>query len=454
MLREVDAIAHLARMNASMGRKPEMRQAFLERMNELSKALSQLSNELGSTRTIDRLSLEKKMGDLTIFYSDAFEKGTVECTATKVDKIAQCIQKDISALSVAPIKKPNLGINGPTFLVNYARPSEEASFCSFVVKKTDFAEIIPNQIYREFAYCCEQETGKKIFGSPDIAAIDFSAKLYLNPLRESVALQTEELTSLRTSFATLGKSMKAKLDSPQIIMLAEKVEGQNVFDFLTSERYVTASPEQKGAFFFKAGMISLLDLVIGNFDRFISIDPDKPGFLSKKNPANFGNAFILSDGDATSGRCFDLVAIDNGIDSKLTINADPRLEWSCKEVRDQYSLFLQKIISNAEGIELLVMNIIQAFKIYPTVLKAPTGLLDPFLNDLKNPEICHSKLREGLLAMGSLIKKVIIPYWNSSRSANLKAEINQKFGGALNPLDERLAVFNKSFLALEEMLSS
>jgi hypothetical protein len=241
-----------------------------------------------------------------------------------------------------------------------------------------------------------------------------------------------------------------KLDSPSIMMLAEKIQGQNVFDFLTSERYVTASPEQKGAFFFKAGLISMLDLVIGNFERFIAINPDKAGFLATKLPANLGNAFIVSKTDASSEGHFELVAIDNGIAPRLTVHSEERLEWTSREIREKYCTFLQEIISNPEGIDILVTNIIHAFEIYPTVLTAPAPLLDPFLKDLKNPEICHNKLREGLLQMGSVMKKVIIPYWNSPKAANLKAEINQNFAGALRPLDERLNLFNKSFLMREE----
>jgi hypothetical protein len=243
---------------------------------------------------------------------------------------------------------------------------------------------------------------------------------------------------------------KSKLDSPSVMMLAEKVQGQNILDFLTSERYLAASPEEKGSFFFKAGLISMLDLVLGNFERFVAINPVKPGFLSVKLPANLGNAFIVSEIDSMSNRHFNFVAIDNGIAPRLTIQTDDRLEWTSKEVRERYDLFLQKMVSDHKGIERLVSNIIHSFKIYPTVMPSATPLLDPFLTDLENPEICRNQIKEGLLQMGSVMKKVIIPYWNSPKSANLKAEISQNFAGALKPLDERLGIFNHNFLIREE----
>lgn len=213
MQQEINAIAHLASINASLGKK-KVRQAALERMEHLSKSLLKISEELGASQTIGQDSLAKRIGglDLAVEYPDL--SGATRLTAEEVKKVAKSIQKDAYALSITPIRRPKHGIHGPTFLINYHRYSEsdDLDFCSFVIKKTDYAEMIPYQIYHEFASCCEQATEKRPFGSPNIAMIDFTAQSYHNPLGHTASLKTNEGTSLLESFSSIARSTHSKLD--------------------------------------------------------------------------------------------------------------------------------------------------------------------------------------------------------------------------------------------------
>jgi hypothetical protein len=437
--KEIDTLSRLSEVSKNLGRRPDVRAEGREKLKELSEYLIQMVSLLGPNAYLSSESLKRRISEKLLFLY--FGSPIDDIGLDKVTEVAQTILQDTVSLGVIPIKSSRLGQHGPTFLVDYPRKTEGSqslSYCSYVMKNVDPLEVVCNRIYFEFANCisCARDD-RAAFFVPQTSLIDLTQQRYFSFSGECSGIL--EIDSLRQSLGRIAAAMKKSDCFSEKVMLAEKIQGQNILDFVSSAEYSEASEGRKKSFFLNLGGLSLLDLLMGNLERFFAVDLTVENLLCLDLAANLGNALVVPEEDENAF----LYAIDNGISPHLCLGAESRIEWSNADFRLRYNKLMQHIISSPEGLESFVSNIVNALKIWEELDEDKT--LGPFLKDLTDSELCVDRVREGILQMGSYIKKYILPFWEGRESDSLKDFIRSNCDALLEPLDERVKVFKSSY---------
>jgi hypothetical protein len=80
--------------------------------------------------------------------------------------------------------------------------------------------------------------------------------------------------------------------------------------------------------------------------------------------------------------------------------------------------------------------------------KKMLAALAPFLADFKSSDLYIDHIKKGILEMGLYIKESIIPFWKGTESDGLKDFIRSNCDIVLDPLDERINIFDKDFFSM------
>ena len=248
---------------------------------------------------------------------------------------------DLSSVITPPIFKPDKGNHGPTFLTSFIWKNRTHSF---VIKWTDSLEVACNFIYTTFAHCLDADC-KSIdshgFYIPQIAGIDFAAHEYELPNGTFEHLSHSQELELHNIFLDItNRNAPYSNTENKQIMLSERITGDNLLDFAHLQyndlfpKSISGTDEetfQKLKFFSRLGRIALLDMIIGNLDRFVPLILDKDEYSLPGNDyaANLGNVMILKTQED-----YKIFLIDNGIYSSLVEN---------KKNNENYNFFLETL---------------------------------------------------------------------------------------------------------------
>ncbi len=416
MCSEIGKVAHLTEVNWVLGENDAVRSESLQELWQLNNRLASVSSGMLNNSSISAKALMDKVQSP---YFSAYVSGdSADLTKELVAEISMQILNDIPSLVIAPARPSTLGAYGPTFLIDYPR-TLESDYSQFVIKSTDPFETVCNQIYQTFCQILEDDAMK--LQVPAFSSIDFEKGEYFDP--EGFSLHLEDKTApLSRDIIRIGYNTYKRVHYLQTALLLEKIPGQTMYDFVNSERYDLATKEQKKDLFFKIGELSLLDFMIGNSDRFVSIDVTH-GFFLIESAANLGNALVhLQD------EFFSLFLIDNGIDTLLCEHANQLQELRAKAFREQYLTFLKTQISSDKGLQKLAFNIFSSIFYY--------------IKDTPEDEEFFTSIFEGILYMNGKIKGTLLPFWRSGEADSLKRKIAQNAPGVLQPLDQRINTFS------------
>lgn len=220
------------------------------------------------------------------------------------------------------------------------------------------------------------------------------------------------------------------------------VNGLNLADFFR-EKYLSLNDEQKNRFCFYAGLITYLDLILGNQDRLIRLLPDtgEQGysfFPPEENyiqESNLGNLMISHDFTK-------FYAIDNGI-------GDGRRDLSSMEEKtadeQAYTTFLEKNLRGRQDFKDIATNyLIQSLK--PAIEAAfqetnyDAQSLKDVLSDISKEDRI-SFLRKGMDSMEDLLTERILPKWNHASAEPIKKALDEKF---VQTIQTRLNLFAES----------
>lgn len=442
---EMRTLARIAQVSKELGKKPEGRILGRERLSELAKNLLEVADSFGVDTPMNLSSLKERVQEPLLSHYVHLEQEQI--SLEKIKEVAKHIQRDVLSLAVIPIKSPRLGKHGPTFLVDYQREIDGTgalNYCAFVIKNINALEMVSNRIYFEFARCGGLSgTGVHYFSVPQTSLIDLTQKKYFPVSGE--CSEIVEPNSLHKDINQIALCINKSKKFSQMIMLSEKICGQNILDFITSAEYTEASQKRKNAFFFKLGGLSLLDLLMGNLERFFAVDLTSSELLDKNLPANLGNALIVRSEDEN----ILFYAIDNGVSPGLCLGTDERLEWSNRNLRRLYNEVIVNVISSSDGLDGFVANIMHSLALWGHDEKdkfRPSPELKPFFTDFEDSKVSYcASIRAGILEMGLHIKNHIIPFWDGEKSGDLKDFIRSTCNIILNPLKERIKIFDSRY---------
>jgi hypothetical protein len=362
-------------------------------------------------------------------------------TPEELDKCIMKLHKDTSSLTTFNLKKTNNGQNGPTYLINYTRPSKKNTLPqlrNYVVKWSNWNEICSLRLYDLIV----QTLFPQIFAIPKTAALDFDKQIHEKGDGDVCALGEVTSAYLKQSFLDIvGKSIQT--DDAQL-MLMEKVKGSNLIDFAqTKYQYLTAG--EKSDLFQKMGNLAMIDLLIGNTDRLIQTryDANTKEYLLENTTSNLGNLMI--DWFPDECKFPTLYAIDNGIKKELISNEIEKVS---------YNQFIQNLLEDSNKMETLADMMVQSMKnsfhdiaelmaeSSKETLTVTRAKFDSIMNDLQNSDAPKVGLINGLKEMSSNFKEVILPFWNSEDALKLKNYLKDNHPPLLDAVSERFQILN------------
>ncbi len=315
---------------------PRMRANILGPLRGIAEAPSASLDEMKGRLT----KIKKTLLDL---YSPFFD----QCVDVQdIQKVIRRMLKDAEASKLSVIQKSSHGFKGPTLLIDVPRikMNEENqpkidSWHRAVVKWTNWSEIASSRLYAFFS---------QSFTVPQGIAIDFDTMQIVSVLQgQSQSIDEKTCEQMQQCFALIKKRFPTEDNSGTKIMVSEKIVGENFFDFATS-KYEQLSQLQKERVFSVLAKMAVLDLVLGNFDRFASINwnEETSQYIFEAFEANLGNAMVKWGGDSSQDP--QVFAIDNEIE--------------VIEHEEQYHEFLQKLFTDSDVREKMAENMVQNFE--------------------------------------------------------------------------------------------
>ncbi len=436
------------------------------RMSALSQHFQGSESNLGQLKTIwEKASLQLASSNLndvketmksalsTIENVDPVYKiyTTMIDDATTPEALGKCsrkLLKDIASLSFAFEKtKTSAGINGPTYIVGYSRYSSKCALSKrrdYIVKWTSWNEIYSSRIYDALSQFLSSKN--QPFLVPKLAALDFDKRIHDQHDCKQLSLEEETAAHLKQSYRAIAGKNTNKEETQ--IILVEKINGSNLFDFVTM-KYKFLNLHQKQALFKKIGQLCILDLAIGNPDRLAPAFEFGFGnqFTFKPTlPANFCNVMIdWEPNTSNSDPLMEFYAIDNGFDSDLISNKDQDKAYQqflsnnlCSTYKALQALVTMTLTSLSEGILLKIKTAGAPRAVQKTGIACKL-----FQEDLKNNNIAYNALLLGLTDMITTLKESLPYFWESEEGLNLKNYLTTTHPELLEAISGRLAVFNK-----------
>lgn len=335
-------------------------------------------------------------------------------SAQTVEELQKCLIrffKDTQSYSVAGIiKKSNQGLNGPTLIIDYSRLDKTLTtiqWKNFVVKWANTDEIRALRIYGAFQQILLQGGAKDLFCVPKALLLDFKRQQAEKTNGELIKLESVMNKQLYEKFLAITRlSHPEEVPEDESLIIMEKISGENLFDFICS-KYNKLSTKQKHDLMFNLGRLSLLDMVLGNFDRlvYITLDKEENRYKISDSEVNLGN--IMLDWKDTEQNAPVLYVIDNSIHSEVLENPD-----ACLALIEQ---FVAQPPAYHYIAEMMVISIQKALN----SLSRDNKTMDPkklqkmmkfFSKDLK--KFGKDEINGGLNEMSKVLKSTLSTVWN------------------------------------------
>lgn len=352
------------------------------------------------------------------------------------------ILRDAKSIQIEPLKKSHRGDYGPTFLVSYTRPDSSfktSTLHQYVLKWSD-REVPSNLLYKAFAQKFKFEGKSYTYSVPQTAMIDLENGIHEDSSSETTLLSPDETEKMTKKFQDLVHAVDPKIEPKDTqVMLMEKISGADLFDFAL-RKYADLSPAQKAKLFSRIGKLTLLDLVLGNIDRFIQVDPTGKSYEIASEGSNLGNALIVWSGDESEMPA--IVAIDNGIRPNLIEN---------DEDKKAYLHFLKTLLAEADLPALLAAKTAQAISTALFTLcddeervDVAHAALQNIRKDLDENGMARPAISRGIDKMMQRLHKIVLPLWNSEQSQPLKDHLSWAYPELLHAVKERLELFKST----------
>lgn len=357
--------------------------SVIDSLNELTRLmlLATSFGEKPQTRSLVQKTL------LTLFKreyeAEAFTKGLKRCPQKVVDLYASIVDQEgltsacqelevmanQSVLINNPAVKSRGGIAGPTFLVGYTNfnPSRAKNglLNAYVIKFTVLdEELVANRIY--------EVMGGEAFKVPRSSGFNLDKMVHEKVDGTRGALKQAEVVALKTHLQGLLKIFEAQWKNPDV-MLSEKVNGENGFDFITKQ-FISLNDSQKEALFKGFGKMAIMDLLFANTDRFLPVMDGKLQGI----PSNLGNVMVRFKSNGNIA----LFAIDNGFDQQVIGNPSQQAA---------YLKLLHDLFSSENGLEQIANEIVYSIE------AGLDALMDEIKEGDKPPQAEELKQMEGAL---------------------------------------------------------
>jgi len=410
------------------------------------------------------------------------------------------IAKDIDQLKVAfaqnakinehqgtdPLIKSTVGQIGQLFLVGYAR-SGDGNYQNYVLKWTDWNEVATNLVYGAFSNAFNEPGISVGFKVPRTACLDLTQSSGVHQddqgrIQRLDPVTTERIKSIfseivlipstkdndgfdSASSSSSSSSSKAAV-IPPIIMLSERIKGENLHEFITKKYRIFAQSDNKDLdevsrskltdikmkFFERLGRLAYLDLLIGNHDRFFKVKTNNESAEDNELEAlialaNLGNVMVEWSGDSRQQSENPSIPVISAIDNLVEANLiDDKAE------RGNYLKFLTAQLSKKP--ELLAKKLAECMLVSVTNsialkldqdgckdIKKVMETLEPFIDDMK--ALGPKAFEKGILGMDNWLRKTALTSWNGEDNKELKAHLSKIQPDLLASIEERFNVLNK-----------
>ncbi len=360
--------------------------------------------------------------------------------ATKREDLEKCMHrfwKDTKSVPISPLNRSHRGVNGPTLLISYPRLSpdlKQMHLQNYVAKWTNWNELCSTRIYAEFSAYLAEPSNNAPFLVPEIAAIDPRHNIHEmtdgshTVLPEDVSKLLDEKCMEVVRIAAPGVTPKNEQ-----IMLQERVAGSNLFDFAKT-KYEPLSQERKQELFKELGKLAMLDVLMGNLDRFIRVeDNDSPAYELSTYESNLGNVMIKWIEGQMDSPC--IYAIDNGINEELI--SDPLK-------KEKYNTFLEEQFADPQMADRWAQTMIKSIRscVRNDGLEENTFKeCKPFLADLET--IAIPAISQGIAEAFIDLKRAIELHWDGD-SSPLKNHLSWAHPELLAAVSERFEILKSS----------
>ena len=215
-------------------------------------------------------------------------------------------------------------------------------------------------------------------------------------------------------------------------MIAERVSGENLFDFAQT-RYTFLQDHQKEVVFKGIGKIAMLDLVLGNLDRLVQIFTHQGAYCLMDLEANLGNVMIsLSENQPT------IYAIDNGIERDLIEDST---------MKDKYLHFLQNLFASDDWKEQVARNIVESIMsaLRTQIDDVSDGNIIEIKRQMKDfsgdvQPIGYSAILEGIQEMEKILASTLSS-WLHQKGDSVQQYLQETYPELHTALSERINVF-------------
>lgn len=357
----------------------------------------------------------------------------------QLDKCMRRFLKDAKSVLISPLVQSHRGLNGPTFLVSYPRLDKtfaHSKLANFVVKWTDWNEICSNLIYKNFSQCFSQNK-PSTFLVPNASALDFDVRIHEMADGSHTILTPEITEKLKQKFKQIADlSNPQRTPEDEQVMLSERINGENIIDFVQT-KYQYLSQAQKEKLLNRLGRIAMLDVLMGNLDRFIQVHLSGGKYELDDFESNLGNLMVSWSGKSEE---FPVIfAIDNGLAPRLIHDSNQK---------ELYLSFLRELFVKPKMGELLseymLGSIKRALVNYPDDeetrdRKEIIERLKPFSQDLDS--FGQAAFCTGIKEMSVRLRDTLIPAWNSEQTAPLKQHLSWVYPELLQSISERFDAF-------------
>lgn len=298
-----DEAPRLARLAAWSHLFVETEGALPEKLERLSRGTIAQMGELAEA--LHRAEAADSAG----IFDELYQISQGDPSLARCSTLASIIMDDIqTAQRASPLTPASRGVNGgPIFLVGY---SQHCVSKSYVLKWTRETEMQSQFIYRMFMFALQAVLPFRI---PTAQMIDEDQLTYVDSEGHVTPIQPEDRDRLLLSLNTIRDcgNPGAQKKGEQL-MIMSRVAGATFDDFIVAGRFNEMSEEAKQKTFQQIGQIAMLDLLLGNMDRFFNWKMMDSGFVNQ-NEANLGNVmvceeetpvFYLIDNELKSGEFF------------------------------------------------------------------------------------------------------------------------------------------------------
>lgn len=443
VLKETSRLGSLMEFDSILHKLP----AYLYKRQKLLERAAQVWQQVLDSPTVPLDDLKRRLvqelePDRKIMSPSASQFFTAKIhainTPEEMQKLARRVLKDCTSAMVSPVKKSQAGLNGPTFLVSYPKSNLKAKFSliAYVLKCTNLEEVCGNMLYTSFLTHFGQKSFSEI-SIPKHSGFNFEHNMHKTEDGRLVLMDPQTASALKTSLHSVASSLDPaiKLYGKELLV-TERIQGETLYDFAKS-KYAALDGSQRRELFYKLGKLVPLDILIGNNDRLLKLDIGGVDFLNTFH-ANLGNVMLSQE--TVNGNPI-VHAIDNGLEADLSSNT---------QTQKRYLEIIQTIFSMPDSEQALAKSMTRSFK---DALKSQAieekrnagketlAQLEPLFKDLQT--IVQPAFEAGIQDGIAMLRKELIPAWNSDRSAELKRQLAILHPALLKAVDERLTAITK-----------